>query len=59
MIDVELHGRQFERRNVGPHGAILLRRDRWHEKLCVQTLRYRQHPAWSEHACGLRVTEAA
>jgi hypothetical protein len=47
----------FERRNVGPQGAILLRRNVAHEKRCVSTLRYREHPLWSEHVCGLRVED--
>lgn len=49
----------FERRNVGPHGAILLRRNVSHEKKCVVTIRYRNHPLWSQHMCGFRAEEAA
>lgn len=55
----ELIQTPFERRNVGPQGSILLRVNRPHEKMCVSTIRYRQHPLWSDHACGLRIEEAA
>lgn len=59
MTHDELIQCPFERRNVGPQGAILLRHNRAHEKRCVSTLRYRQHPAWSQHNCGFEVSEAA
>lgn len=55
----ELPFSPFERRNVGPHGAILLRRNREHEKRCISTLRFRQHPAWSQHTCAITIEEAA
>ena len=45
----------FERRNVGTQGAILFRRNREHEKRVISTLRFREHPAWSQHHCPYRV----
>lgn len=55
----ELLQTPFERRNAGPQGAILLRVNREHEKRCIVTIRFREHPAWSQHNCPYRIEEAA
>jgi hypothetical protein len=58
MSDYELILSPFEREIVGPHGAIVLRRNRQHAGDCAQAIRRRNHPGWSQFICGFRVAEA-
>lgn len=55
----EIPYQPFERDIIGPHGAILLRRNRSHAKDCVKAIQRRTHPAWSMLNCSYRVLEAA
>ena len=49
----------FERRIVGPQGAVLLRRHIPHVKQCVKAIQRRDHPEWSSQRTDFRVEEAA
>lgn len=48
----------FERQIVGPHGAILLRRNDAHASDCAVAIRRRRQPAWSRFNCGFVVAGA-
>lgn len=44
-----------ERKSVG----FAISRNEEHEWRCILAIRRRQHPAWSQFACGFRADEAA
>ena len=59
MMPDELILSPFEREVVGPHGAILLRRNPAHASQCSAAIRRRSHPAWSQFNCGFTVSQGA
>jgi hypothetical protein len=59
MMPEDLILSPFERAIVGPHGAILLRRNPAHAKHCSEAIRRRDQPAWSQLNCSFTVSEPA
>jgi hypothetical protein len=55
MTQHELTPCPFDRRIVGPHGAILLRQNHDHAKQCVTAIRRRTQPHWSQLKCDYEV----
>lgn len=49
----------FERRIIGGHGAVLLRRNKEHAAHCAKAIQRRSHPAWSRFNCDFTVKQGA